>query len=77
MVYDVVLRNGRIIDSETSRDSVGSVGIIGGRIIKVTVGEEEALDGATVLDCTGLLISPGFIDTHAHGQDPVSAMYQV
>lgn len=76
MIYDVALNCGRIIDPETKRDSVGSVGILGGKIARVTK-DGETLEGKEVFDCTGLVISPGFIDTHAHGQDPVSAMYQV
>lgn len=72
--YDIVLSNGRLIDPETGLDAVGSVGISNNTICEVTT--SSTLDGKETFNCTGLVISPGFIDTHAHGQDPVSAMYQ-
>ncbi len=64
--YDVVLRNGRVIDPETKLDAVRSVGINAGRIEAVSEGE---LRGKTVIDVKGLVVAPGFIDLHSHGQD--------
>jgi N-acyl-D-aspartate/D-glutamate deacylase len=64
--YDVVLRNGRVLDPETKLDAVRSVGIRGGRIEAVS---EEELPGRTVIDVKGLVVAPGFIDLHSHGQD--------
>jgi N-acyl-D-aspartate/D-glutamate deacylase len=64
--YDVVLQNGRVIDPETKLDAVRSIGINGGRIEAVSEGE---LRGRTVIDVKGLVVAPGFIDLHSHGQD--------
>src|SRR5580704_12328170 len=64
--YDLVLRNGRVIDPETKLDAVRNVGIENGRIAAVSADE---LTGKTVIDATGLVIAPGFIDLHSHGQD--------
>ena len=63
-VFDVVLSGGRLIDPETGLDAVGSVGLVGGEIREVVQGG-AALEGNTIVDCTGLVVCPGFIDTHA------------
>ncbi|HSR88114.1 MAG TPA: amidohydrolase family protein [Pontiella sp.] len=64
--YDVVIRNGRVIDPETHFDSVANVGIKGNRIAVIT---EDALEGHMSVDAAGMIVSPGFIDVHAHGQN--------
>jgi N-acyl-D-aspartate/D-glutamate deacylase len=64
--YDVVLANGRVIDPESNLDAVRNVGIRGGRIGAVSA---SPLDGRTVLDVKGLVVTAGFIDLHSHGQD--------
>ncbi len=65
--YDVVLANGRVIDPESNLDSVRNVGIRGGRIAAVS---SSSLDGRTVVDVKGLVVTAGFIDVHSHGQTP-------
>lgn len=65
-VYDVVIRGGRVIDPESRLDSVRNVGIRGGRIAAISHGP---LRGKQVIDARGLVVAPGFIDLHAHGQD--------
>lgn len=70
---DLVLAGGRVIDPETGLDAVRNVGISGGTIVAVT---EEPLEGKETLDVRGLVVAPGFIDLHAHGQDPVSNRLQ-
>jgi N-acyl-D-glutamate deacylase len=73
VVFDLVLANGRVIDPETGLDGIRSVGISDGRIAAI---EQAPLAGRTVLDATGLVIAPGFIDLHAHGQDLAAARMQ-
>lgn len=63
--YDVVLANGRVIDPESRLDAVRWVGIRGGKVAAIS---PTALRGTTVLDASGLVVAPGFIDLHAHGQ---------
>ena len=63
--YDVVIRNGRVIDPESGLDAVRSIGIRNGRIAAVSTG---ALQGRQVIDARGLVVAPGFIDLHVHGQ---------
>ena len=62
-----------MIDPETGLDGVRSVGIRNGRIAAIS---RTPLQGRTVLDATGLVVAPGFIDLHAHGQDLPAARMQ-
>ena len=71
--YDVVLANGRVIDPETKLDAVRNVGIKDGRIAAVSA---EALKGQVVVDATGLVVAPGFIDWHTHGQNTLADRVQ-
>jgi len=64
--FDIVIRNGRVIDPASGLDAVRSVGIRGGKIAAVSAGP---LQGRQVIDARGLVVAPGFIDLHAHGQD--------
>ena len=71
--FDVVLTKGRVIDPETYLDGIYNVGIKGDRIAAISA---EPLDGKDVVDCSGMIVSPGFIDMHAHGQNIPSARIQ-
>ena len=63
--YDIVLANGRVIDPETKLDAVRNVGIKDGKIAAVS---PDALKGQVVVDATGLIVAPGFIDWHEEGR---------
>jgi dihydroorotase len=65
--FDVVIANGRVMDPASGLDAVRSIGIRAGKIAAVS---PQALSGRTMLDAKGLVISPGFIDLHSHGQTP-------
>jgi N-acyl-D-aspartate/D-glutamate deacylase len=67
--YDVVIAGGRVIDPESRLDAVRWVGIRGGKVAAIST---TALRGTTVLDAKGLVVTPGFIDLHAHGQSDES-----
>ena len=71
--FDLVVSNGRVIDPETGLDGIRSVGIRNGRIAAIS---RTPLRGRTVLDAKGLVVAPGFIDLHAHGQDLPAARMQ-
>jgi N-acyl-D-aspartate/D-glutamate deacylase len=64
--YDVVITNGRVMDPESGLDGVRNVGILGGKIRAISAGP---LVGKTKIDAKNLVIAPGFIDLHQHGQD--------
>jgi len=59
--FDVVIRNGRVMDPESRFDSVADVGIDGGTVTAITAGG-AALKGGVVVDASGLVVAPGFID---------------
>jgi N-acyl-D-aspartate/D-glutamate deacylase len=63
MTYDLVIRNGTIVDGLGGEPYVGDVAVLGGVIAAV-----GAVDGAGAreIDATGLLVTPGFIDLHTH-----------
>jgi N-acyl-D-aspartate/D-glutamate deacylase len=65
-VYDLVILNGRVIDPESKTDAVRSVGISNGKIKAIS---GARLDGRNTIDARGLVVSPGFIDLHQHGQN--------
>ena len=71
--YDVVIRSGRVMDPETGLDAVRNIGINGQTIVAIS---EDELEGETVIDATGLVVSPGFIDLHAHGQSNDANRFQ-
>jgi N-acyl-D-aspartate/D-glutamate deacylase len=64
--YDLVLEGGRVMDPETGVDAVRNVGIRGGKIGRIS---SEVLTGSRVIHASGLVVAPGFIDLHQHGQD--------
>ena len=64
--YDLVISNGRVMDPESGLDAVRNIGVSGGTVQALT---NDGLQGRTSIDATGLVVSPGFIDLHSHGQD--------
>jgi N-acyl-D-aspartate/D-glutamate deacylase len=75
---DVVLAGGRVMDPESGLDAVRHVGLRGDRIVIIS---QSALEprlrvGGTRLDVSGLVVSPGFIDLHAHGQSAHANEFQ-
>ena len=63
--YDVVIRNGRVMDPESGLDGVRQIGIRGGRVSEIS---QRQMKGLEVIDAQGLVVAPGFIDLHSHGQ---------
>jgi N-acyl-D-glutamate deacylase len=61
----LVISGGRVVDPASGMDAIGDVAVLDGRISAVgtDLGSAER-----VIDATGLVVAPGFIDLHAHGQ---------
>ena len=64
--YDIVIKGGRVMDPETGLDAVRHVGITGDRIARIS---SLPLEGEKIIDATGLIVAPGFVDLHQHGHD--------
>lgn len=65
--FDIVIANGRVMDPASGTDAVRHVGIRAGKIAAVSASQ---LRGKTTIDAKGLVVAPGFIDLHSHGQTP-------
>lgn len=70
---DVVIANGRVMDPESGLDALRNVGISGGKIRVISA---KPLTGRTTIDAKGLVVAPGFIDLHEHGQAPENYKFQ-
>src|ERR1700750_436173 len=61
----LVIRGGRVVDPASGTDATADVAVMDGRIAAVGTGLGSA---EHTIDATGLVVAPGFIDLHAHGQ---------
>src|SRR5881628_3167210 len=66
-VYDRVILGGHVMDPASQLDAVRNIGLVDGRIAVITT---QPIGGRDTVDARGLVVAPGFIDLHAHGQTP-------
>ncbi len=71
--YELVLSGGRVMDPESGLDAVRDVGISKGKIVAIS---KDKLSGRKTVDASELVVAPGFIDFHAHGQREFEAGLQ-
>ena len=64
----MLLKGGRVIDPASGLDEVADVLIDKGRIVEI--GQGLAVSGGEVLDLTGKVVCPGFLDMHVHLREP-------
>ncbi|ORA10642.1 N-acyl-D-amino-acid deacylase family protein, partial [Mycobacterium arosiense] len=64
MTYDLIIRNGTIVDGLGAEPFVGDVAVRDGVI--AAVGNVNGEAAAREIDATGLLVTPGFVDLHTH-----------
>lgn len=72
--FDLVLKNGRVMDPESGFDRIGNVGISKGKIVSIS---DTPLIGKEIIDASGLVIAPGFIDMHQHAWDTDSVRFKI
>jgi dihydroorotase len=65
----LLLRGGRVVDPQTDTDEVADVLVEGDAISSIGT-ELEAPSGATVVECAGKVVLPGFVDVHTHLREP-------
>jgi len=67
--FDLVIRNGMVLDGTGAPPRRADVGVRGDRI--EAVGPLDQAQGAASLDAAGLVVAPGFIDAHSHDDQAV------
>lgn len=72
-VYDRVILGGHVMDPASGLDAVRNIGLQGGRIAVITT---DQVLGRDTVDARGLVVAPGFIDLHAHGQTPETYRFE-
>ena len=63
-MYDVILKNCRLFDGEGFLEGGTEIAVYGGKI--AAIGGIEDYNADFKIDCTGMTVTPGLIDAHAH-----------
>src|SRR5690242_3496902 len=63
MAYDLIIKNGTVVDGTGAAPKHADVGVIGGRIAQIGKITESA---QMTIEASDLIVSPGFIDPHTH-----------
>ncbi|MEH6567476.1 MAG: amidohydrolase family protein [Halioglobus sp.] len=71
--YTLAINHGRVIDPESGLDAVRHIGVVEGKITNISL---LPLEADKVIDASGLIVSPGFIDLHTHSPTPLGQYYQ-
>ena len=65
-MYDLIIKNGKVIDGTGSPAFSADVAVHQGKIARIG---KDLGDAAQVIDAAGLVVTPGFIDSHSHSED--------
>ena len=73
MAFDLVIRDGMLVDGTGSPARRADIGISGDRVVEI--GSIPQTNGARVINADGRIVTPGFVDIHSHldaqvGWDP-------
>jgi len=71
-IYDVLIRGGTVVDGTGAPRFEADVAITDGRIVRVAPEGIDPAEARTVIDAAGRVVSPGFIDNHAHVQQTIA-----
>ncbi len=68
MTYDLIIRNGTVVDGTGRARRVADVGIVGDRVVDVIAHDDGGIAGLSrrTIDATDRLVTPGFVDIHTH-----------
>ncbi len=69
--YDLLIQGGTVIDGTGSPGRLADVLVHDGKIVSIGVADRASVRAARVVDASGKVVTPGFIDAHAHG-DPIA-----
>lgn len=64
--WDLLIRNGTIVDGTGAPSYRGDIAVLGEKIVHLSRTPLDASKARRVIDADGLVVSPGFIDLHAH-----------
>ena len=67
--FDVIIKNGLIVDGEKDKPYKTDLGIVGDRVEEL--GNLSSAGAKSVIDAEGKVVSPGFIDIHTHSDTPL------
>ncbi len=73
-VFDTVIHGGRVIDPDTGYDAIADVGLLGDRIALIST---ATLTGKTMIDASGLVVGPGFIDVLSYEPNSYGVWYKL
>ncbi|MBT5270199.1 MAG: amidohydrolase family protein, partial [Candidatus Marinimicrobia bacterium] len=65
--YDILIQNGTIIDGSGSPGFRADILVMGEQIVLIGDVDPDAITVKTIIDATDMVVTPGFIDNHAHG----------
>ncbi len=66
----IVLRSGRVVDPSQGLDAVRDLLLADGKVAALVPSLDEVPESAEVIDCSGLVVTPGLIDVHVHLREP-------
>ena len=70
MADSTLIKGGRVVDPSQGLDTIGDVLITDGLVVSAGTSVNDAPKDCTVIDATGLVVTPGFIDLHVHLREP-------